>query len=281
MKRTLLPYLAALYSMLGVTAQAQKVTDPINDCAFFAALAEQGGQLMEDGKGISAETLRGQLVRTHCDLKLSSTPATKPMTAAEIYAAACDSVIVVSGVAKFGKDPKWQANPATAFPIGEPDVFVTNYHVFNETKSLGFVGMTRQGKIQPVTEILAASRVNDTVIFRAPGLGRRPLTLRDDAPAVTPVAVIGHPDGHFYSLSQGTIARHALAHYAGLASAGHRLEGLMPLTPNSESRFEMDITADYAGGASGAPILDDCGNVVGLAATTLSRTPKIGPGVKL
>jgi hypothetical protein len=43
----------------------------------------------------------------------------------------------------------------------------------------------------------------------------------------------------------------------------------------------MDITADYAGGASGAPILDDCGNVVGLAATTLSRTPKIGPGVKL
>ncbi len=211
-----------------VAAQAQKVTDPINDCAIFAALCEQGGRLMEDGKGVAAETLRGQLVCTHCDLKLSSPPATKPMTAAEIYAAACDSAIVVSGVAKFGKDPKWRANPATAFSIGEPDVFVTNYHVFNETQSFGFVGMTRQGKIQPVTEILAASRVNDTVISRAPGLGRRSLTLRDDAPAGTPVDVIGHPDGHFFSLSQGTIARHALAHYAGLASAGHRLEGLIP-----------------------------------------------------
>ena len=123
MKRILLPYIAALYSMLGVTAQAQKVSDPINECAFFAALGEQGeqgeqgGRVVEDGKGAAAETLHGQLVRTHCDLKLLPTPATKPMTAAEIYAAACDSVIVVSGVAKFGKDPKWQANPATAFAI--------------------------------------------------------------------------------------------------------------------------------------------------------------------
>ena len=81
MKRILLLCLAALYSMLGVTAQAQKVSDPINDCAFFVAL---GGRLVEDGKDAAAETLRGQLVRTHCDLKLLPTPATKPMMAAEM-----------------------------------------------------------------------------------------------------------------------------------------------------------------------------------------------------
>ena len=53
------------------------------------------------------------------------------MTVAETYAVACDSVIVIAGVAKFGNDSNWKANAATAFPIAEPDVFVTNYHVFN------------------------------------------------------------------------------------------------------------------------------------------------------
>ena len=75
---------AAFCHLLGVTAQAQKVSDPINDCAFFVTLGEQGGRLVEDGKDAAAETLRGQLVRTHCDLKLLPTPATKPMTAAEM-----------------------------------------------------------------------------------------------------------------------------------------------------------------------------------------------------
>ena len=92
--------------------------------------------------------------------------------------------------------------------------------------------------------------------------------MRDDAPVGTPVAVIGHPMAHFYSLSQCIIARYALAHYAGLANAGDRVEGPMKAVANSESRREMDVTADYAGGASGGPILDDRGNVVGLVATT-------------
>ena len=190
------------------------------------------------------------------------------MTVAETYAEVCDSVIVIAGVAKLGDDPNWKANAATAFPIAEPDVFVTNYHVFKDDHAVGFVGMTRQGKVQPVVEILAASRVNDVVIFRIPNLGRRPLALRDDAPVGTPVAVIGHPRAHFYSLSQGIIARYALAHYAGLANAGDRLEGPMQAVANRESRLEMDITADYAGGASGGPILDDRGNAIGLVATT-------------
>ncbi len=262
--------------LLGGAAHAQTVADAIDDVALFAALRDQGGRLVEAGQTVSAETLRGQLVRTQCELPALPTPATKPMTVAETYAEDCDSVIVIAGVAKFGDGTNWSVNAATAFPIAEPDVFVTNYHVFQDTHAVGFVGMTRQGKVQPVVEILAASRVNDVVIIRIPGLGRRPLALRDDAPVGTPVAVIGHPKLHFYSLSQGIIARYALAHYAGLASAGDRLEGAMQAVANGESRREMDVTADYAGGASGGPILDDRGNVAGLVATT--QPAMNGPG---
>ncbi len=49
MKPILSPFLVPLCSMLGVTAQAQKVTDPINDCLIFASLCVEGGRLMEDG----------------------------------------------------------------------------------------------------------------------------------------------------------------------------------------------------------------------------------------
>jgi serine protease Do len=127
---------------------------------------------------------------------------------------------------------------------------VTNFHVFRDTNAVAFVGMTRQARVQPVTEILAASRADDVAIIRIAGLGLRPIALRDDAPVGTPVTLISHPQTHFFSFTQGAIARYSRQ------------------THNQETRFLMEITADFGKGSSGAAILDDRGNAIGMVAST-------------
>jgi hypothetical protein len=74
--------------------------------------------------------------------------------------------------------------------------------------------------------------------------------LREDAPVGSPVTVISHPEYHFYTLTAGIIARYD-QHSHG-----------------RETRFRMDITADFAKGSSGAPILDEHGNAVGMVVST-------------
>lgn len=39
-------------------------------------------------------------------------------------------------------------------------------------------------------------------------------------------------------------------------------------SPNGKTPIRMEITAEYGAGSSGGPVLDNCGNLVGIIATT-------------
>src|SRR5204863_9077851 len=68
----------------------------------------------------------------------------------------------------------------------------------------------------------------------------------------SPVFVMSHPDDRFYLLSTGYVARHTVWRTAG-----------------GDEAF-MTITADFAKGSSGCPVLDERGTVIGIVNNTES-----------
>lgn len=68
-----------------------------------------------------------------------------------------------------------------------------------------------------------------------------------------PVFVLSHPRKRFYFFTSGMVARNYMK----------------PLTTEVKVP-EMDITADFAAGSSGAPVVDNMGNLVGTVSTTYS-----------
>lgn len=143
-----------------------------------------------------------------------------------------------------------------AFVIAPNGICLTSLHVTRDKASRGFCAMLRDGRIFPIKEILAYDPVNDLAIFQLAlpeGVTLPALSLaRVAAPIGTPVFVMSHPDDRFYLLSTGHVARHTLWR-----------------TESGDEAF-MTITADFAKGSSGCPVLDETGAVIGIVNNTES-----------
>jgi S1-C subfamily serine protease len=137
-----------------------------------------------------------------------------------------------------------------------PTACLTSLHVAKDKGSRGFCALTRDGRVFPVREVLAFEPINDLVILQLDlpeGVELPALPLaREPAPVGSPVFVMSHPDDRFFLLSTGYVARHTLW--------------------RTEAGVEafMSITADFAKGSSGCPVLDEHGNVIGIVNNTES-----------
>ena len=111
---------------------------------------------------------------------------------------------------------------------------------------------------------MAADEKYDVAICRAVGIELEPVPLASkNQPVGTPVSVISHPTGSFYTFTAGHISRYFFK----------------PISKTRSVPF-MAITAEFAKGSSGAPVFDPSGNVTGLVSSTRSiyyrDTPKDG-----
>ena len=89
-------------------------------------------------------------------------------------------------------------------------------------------------------------------MVRIPNTGITPVALGQAAPVGAKVDLISHPNQKFYTLSEGRVARYFMT---------QRDKKTVPA---------MSITADFGRGSSGAPVLNEDGEVVGIAASTES-----------
>ncbi len=177
----------------------------------------------------------------------------KPLSTAETAARVRNGVLVVSGLYKCKRCPHWHSGAASGFMLTADGVFCTSYHVVDNTDNDILVIMTGDGRVAPVVEVLAADKTADLAILRAKGDGFTPLPVSTEAPLGGKVRVFSHPDRRFYVLSEGIISRKFLDDVRG----GGRREML-------------SITADFAKGSSGAPVLNEYGAVVGSVNNTQS-----------
>ena len=171
------------------------------------------------------------------------------------YEQACRAVVVV-GSAEYCADCKTthMGGVSSGWVIDPRGRIVTNYHVLEDKKAGELGVMTFDGRVFGVRRVLAADRDGDAAILEIdPGEVELPaLVLADGARTGEAVRVIGHPDGRFYTLSEGIVSR------VFSESGGE----------DKLRRTWLTVTADYGAGSSGAPVLSAAGKVVGMVSTT-------------
>lgn len=174
---------------------------------------------------------------------------------AEVFERAQASVVVIGELYKCKKCAEWHVTTASGFIVSTNGVLVTNAHVLENAERKVMGAMTRDGRFFPIAGPVAANRGDDVALTQLAGDGFQALPVLNDKPVGSAIGVVSHPDGAFYTLTTGIISRYCFE-YRG---------------PNGQQQNRrMMVTADYAKGSSGGPVLDTAGNVVGLASSTVS-----------
>ena len=244
--------------MLPAAALSAPAKRYFDDRGIIKTLENAGRDFVETEKTATAAVLKKQLDRQRCKLSLPG-PSRRSLTSADVYAKRLGGILIVANVYKCHKCPRWHASAATGFVLSKEGAFVTNYHVVagDKGKQRSMVVMTPDGDVLPVAEVLAASETNDVAILQIDARERtfEPIALSTDAPVGSEVTVISHPSRRLYSLTRGVVSRY----YYHSRKKGD--------TPGSR---RLAITADFAKGSSGGPLLNRYGDAVGIVASTSS-----------
>jgi len=237
----------------------------IDDNALTKSDVDGLNKMIEANRHTDMKVLIEQLGRTECTLKLAPAPK-KALASTAIYEESKKSVVMMCALFKCGKCNNWHNSIATGYVISADGAICTNYHVINDTKPQTIGVVTSDGKIYPVREVLAASKNDDIAIVKA-DLGTdslTPLSLTPEAPVGSYVYIISHPVNQYYMFTSGMVSRY-FTNYDQKGTA------LGPM---------MAVTAEYAKGSSGAPILNQNGSVVGMVSSTKSIYYTVDKGVE-
>jgi len=158
--------------------------------------------------------------------------------------------VLIGTAYKCDKCTRWHNSLASGVVVDPDGVVATNHHVAAGANGEAMGVLTADGRFFPVTEVLATNKDRDVALLRVAAKGLAALPLREDAGAGAPIYCYSHPANSFGCLSEGVIARYC------------RLPG------ERNGAVFMQITADYARGSSGGPILDREGNLIGLVSST-------------
>jgi serine protease Do len=257
---------ALLAVLIGATSfPGADVDHAADDRQIFAQLERATAALAESGNvPLKREARLQQCQRAHTDtvsLKRHGIAAAE-LDGVEIYRRAAQASVLIGSAYKCDKCTKWHNTLATGFAVTADGVIATNHHVAANASGEAMGVMTGDGRFFPVLEVLATDKAHDVALLRVDAKGLAFLPLRDDAPAGVPIRCYSHPANTFGCLSEGIIARYT------------RLN-----EPDRNGAVFMQITADYARGSSGGPVLDAYGNALGMVASTspVFTAPPIPP----
>ncbi|MFO0935400.1 MAG: serine protease [Gemmataceae bacterium] len=235
----------------------EKTPSYVDDEKLFDGFVEKLKILAKAGKCISPEKLEDAITsqpRLKTPLTLAA-PKTKAIDPEDVYDAILPSVVIIGSVKPSEDDPNEYEDGGfgTAWCVAAEGIFVTNAHMFANSKNERFGIGTRKGSVYPVVEILALDNLADVAVFRVEGKGFTPLSVSEKPARVGSwIATLGHPGNHLFTFTQGHVTRYS-----------------KEKTDAGVERW-MSITAEYAQGSSGGPVVDRFGNVVGMAALTVN-----------
>lgn len=251
-----------------INCSAQKKSDVVYrdytrmEAGFLDALKKDN--LMASFKGIRALKEETKQVKANTPVMVTPREAgKKKMMPREMIETRRESVLTVNKFLRASNTPEMVMGWAAAVVLSEDGVCVSNFHVFwelldptaklNPQDSLMFVA-TEDGRVYQITEILSYNREGDMAFFKIDTRGDKltPMPLGDDLPAGLNVHVLSHPEGYPYAYTNGVVFR------------------TITLNPEDPFARRMEVTADYAKGASGGPIMDDRGNMVSMVSSIRS-----------
>jgi S1-C subfamily serine protease len=231
---------------------------PINDAEFEQAGETKTAALVADNALITLRALFDSLPKVREDLALPA-PATVVLDAPTIANRLRESTIAV-GYTYFCDDcDAWHLYLSTGFIIAD-GVACTSLHVFQDAEDGPLknfpIAMDQHGNVYAITGMLAADADADSCLVRISGADSLPpLPLATDARAGESVYLMSHPDTRYFRFSSGIISRL-----------------IYERRPNGAKFPMLDVTAEFAPGSSGGPIVNVYGNVLGHV-STISATP--------
>jgi len=243
----------------------------VDDTKLFDEFMEKLIELAKGGKCLAHEKLTAKM-KSGTKAKVALTKASdKALSPEDIYKTVLPSVFIVGSVYK-DNDGEWNDGLyATAWVAAADGVLVTNWHVFEELEPEEVFGaVDHKGNVYPMIDFLGGDKTADVAVFRIAAKGLTPLPVSEDfAPVGSWVSVLSHPGDNFFVFTTGNVTRYS----SNKSEDGKR------------ERW-MGLTAEYAGGSSGSPVLNKYGSVVGMAALTLTiedgaGTPKPIEGRRL
>ncbi len=239
-----------------------------DDATLWREFADALGKKYQEGKTPKLRDLYTQLERTNrASIHLKKFTSVEKK-AEDIFKTCSKSVVALGSAYKCNHCPHWHTGTtATGWVIGSRGEIVSNYHVLADKRNTNVVAvgvMTQDGRCFPIQEVLVADRTRDVVIVRIDDHDLPALAIAPPEPVGRPISIISHPNGELFTFTQGTISR-----YASRA-----------VEPSSPTIGWMFVTADFAIGSSGGPVINRCGEVVGMVArtATLSADPA-NPGL--
>ncbi|MEQ1632973.1 MAG: serine protease [Planctomycetota bacterium] len=185
----------------------------------------------------------------------------------------------------------WHASASTGFAVAADGLVATCFHVLHDDGDDGdeehqpfLVVADCDGRVDAVTEVVAASKQSDLAVLRCTNDHLVPLPLRYGALAGEPVFCLSNPDHLFATFTAGVLSRRyvvrgpapgtedlePVADVAKADSAGQKAHPADPVRSREPGRVFLAVTCEFATGSSGAPIVDACGNVLGIAQSTSS-----------
>ncbi len=246
-----------LAGYLSVASITNAETKYIDDAKFLKSLTENVTKLKDDGKLKASKDLLAAYKGGKAQVELSK-PASTKMDQSTMYDSLNKKVLVHCNSFKCGKCSKLHVSCSTTYAIAK-DVIVFNAHAINSTNEEYQAVSDSEGHVFPITKVLAIDKDDDIVIAKVANASFEPFAITPDEPVGSPVVVISNPDNMFYVMTQGNISRY----YSYICDCGGKK------CKRGRGSW-MSITADYAKGSSGAPILSMNGSVVGMVSSTRS-----------
>lgn len=166
-------------------------------------------------------------------------------TANEVAKKTLPSVVVLFNVNSKGKT----VSLGSGFYVRN-NVIATNYHVVKGASRV-YAKQINQPRLYPIKKILAYDSIRDIALLRISGVEGSPLWLGNSCKLEIgdAVYVVGNPKGLEGTFSQGIISS----------------------IRNLNGKRYLQITAAISEGSSGGPILNEEGEVVGIAVATLKE----------
>ncbi|VTU00772.1 serine protease : Trypsin-like protein serine protease typically periplasmic containing C-terminal PDZ domain OS=Planctomyces limnophilus (strain ATCC 43296 / DSM 3776 / IFAM 1008 / 290) GN=Plim_1010 PE=4 SV=1: Trypsin_2 [Gemmataceae bacterium] len=227
----------------------------VDDAKLFEDFMAKLTELGKAGKCLANDKLHDKM-KPGTRAKLApAKPGDKALSPEEVYKVALPSVFIVGSVFK-DKDGEWQDGLyATAWAASADGVLVSNWHVFEDLEPNEVFGVAdHKGTVYPVVDFLGGDKAADVAVFKIDARGLTPLPVADEFAAVGSwVGVLSHPGDNFYLYTTGSVTRYST-------------------NKNDDGKRErwMGLTAEFAGGSSGSPVLNKYGAVVGMSALTLT-----------
>lgn len=239
---------------------AQSPRFVIDDDEYLDKLAAGSARLVREGKLIPLATLQKQ-VHTKGSATTFLPPAQTRMTPQDLCDRLRESVFAVGTYYKCSECPEWHVNTSGGFVVTGDGLICTCCHVVTAedegVTEAYMIAADAKGHVYPVQEVVAADTEADTCFLRIGASGLKPLPFRPNARAGERVYCLSHPGGYHFMFTEGMVARVNRRRDEVMDEHGHT-NGVI-----SRPILYLNVTAEFAPGSSGAPLVDEAGNVLG------------------